>query len=60
MMTGSSACSAPARRWAPAGWSKRLPIGLQIVGRRFRDDTVLGIGKALEQALPWAGKRPPV
>jgi len=45
----------------PAGWSKGgLPIGLQIVGRRFRDDSVLGIGKALEQARPWAGKRPPI
>ncbi|MGH6928505.1 MAG: amidase, partial [Dongiaceae bacterium] len=33
----------------PAGWSKDgLPIGLQIVGRRWRDDTVLTIGKALE------------
>lgn len=45
----------------PAGWSKGgLPMGLQIVGRRFRDDTVLTIGKALEGARPWADKRPPV
>jgi Asp-tRNA(Asn)/Glu-tRNA(Gln) amidotransferase A subunit family amidase len=45
----------------PAGWSKSgLPIGLQIVGRRFRDDTVLGIGRALEQARPWADRRPPI
>jgi len=45
----------------PAGWSKSgLPIGLQIVGRRFRDDSVLGIGKALELVQPWADKRPPL
>ena len=45
----------------PAGWSKGgLPIGMQIVGRRWRDDTVLTIGKALEQVRPWADKRPPI
>ncbi len=45
----------------PAGFSAEgLPIGLQIVGRRWRDDTVLTIGKALELARPWAAKRPPI
>jgi Asp-tRNA(Asn)/Glu-tRNA(Gln) amidotransferase A subunit family amidase len=45
----------------PAGWTKGgLPMGLQIVGRRFRDDTVLTIGKAVEGARPWADKRPPI
>lgn len=32
-----------------------LPVGLQIVGRRHADEEVLGIGLALEQALPAAG-----
>ena len=45
----------------PAGWSRDgLPIGLQIVTRRWRDDTALTIGKALEKARPWADKRPPI
>jgi Asp-tRNA(Asn)/Glu-tRNA(Gln) amidotransferase A subunit family amidase len=45
----------------PAGWSKDdLPIGLQIVARRWRDDTALTIGKALEKARPWAHRRPPI
>jgi len=45
----------------PAGWTRSgLPIGLQIVGRRWRDDTALTIGKALELARPWADKRPPL
>jgi len=35
-----------------------LPTGLQIVGRRFADLTVLDIGAALERARPWAGRRP--
>ena len=31
--------------------SSGLPIGVQIVGRRLRDDVVLAVGAALEQAL---------
>ena len=46
----------------PCGWDPDgLPIGLQIVGRRWREDTVLRIGRAVEMALPDAsGRRPPV
>jgi Asp-tRNA(Asn)/Glu-tRNA(Gln) amidotransferase A subunit family amidase len=45
----------------PAGFTRdNLPVGLQIVGRRWRDDTVLTIGKALEGVRPWAARRPPV
>jgi Asp-tRNA(Asn)/Glu-tRNA(Gln) amidotransferase A subunit family amidase len=45
----------------PAGWSKDgLPVGLQIVGPRWRDDVVLRVGAALEQIQPWADRRPPL
>lgn len=45
----------------PCGWSDDgLPIGLQIVGRRFDDVTVLKAAAAFEQASPWADKRPPL
>lgn len=45
----------------PAGWTKEgLPVGLQIVARRWRDDTALEIGAALEAVRPWADKRPPI
>jgi len=37
----------------PSGMAGGLPTGLQIVGRRFDDATVLRIGAALEQARPW-------
>jgi Asp-tRNA(Asn)/Glu-tRNA(Gln) amidotransferase A subunit family amidase len=37
-----------------------LPIGVQIVGRRWREDTVLRVGKALESALPSPAIRPPL
>lgn len=37
-----------------------LPVGLQVVGRRWREDTVLRIGGAVEAALPQARRRPPI
>ena len=45
----------------PAGFSQEgLPIGLQIVARRYEDLTALNIGKALEIARPWAQRRPKI
>jgi aspartyl-tRNA(Asn)/glutamyl-tRNA(Gln) amidotransferase subunit A len=45
----------------PCGFtSDGLPIGLQIVGRRFAEDTVLRTSAAFEAARPWAQKRPPI
>jgi Asp-tRNA(Asn)/Glu-tRNA(Gln) amidotransferase A subunit family amidase len=45
----------------PAGWSSdELPIGLQIVARRYEDDLALRVGAALEAVRPWAGRRPPI
>jgi aspartyl-tRNA(Asn)/glutamyl-tRNA(Gln) amidotransferase subunit A len=35
-----------------------LPVGLQIVGRRFDDLGVLQAAAAFEQIAPWADKRP--
>lgn len=43
----------------PCGWTDDgLPVGLQIVGRRFDDVTVLRASAAFEEASPWADKRP--
>jgi len=43
----------------PAGFtSSGMPVGLQIVGRRCADLTVLQASAALEQVRPWAQKRP--
>jgi Asp-tRNA(Asn)/Glu-tRNA(Gln) amidotransferase A subunit family amidase len=45
----------------PAGWSSDgLPIGLQIVARRYEDDLALRVGAALEAVRPWAHQRPPI
>ena len=43
----------------PAGFSKAgLPVGLQIVGPRFQDLTVLKASAAFESIRPWQENRP--
>ncbi len=45
----------------PAGWTASgLPVGLQIIGPRFADASVLRAAAAFEARRPWAGRRPPV
>jgi Asp-tRNA(Asn)/Glu-tRNA(Gln) amidotransferase A subunit family amidase len=45
----------------PSGMTANgLPTGLQIVGRRFDDLTVLRIGAALEGPVGWPELRPPI
>jgi aspartyl-tRNA(Asn)/glutamyl-tRNA(Gln) amidotransferase subunit A len=45
----------------PCGFTKAgLPVGMQIVGRRFDDLGVLQASAAFEQVLPWAQHRPPL
>ena len=43
----------------PCGWSKEgLPIGMQIVGRRLDDLTVLQVSQTFEELKPWQDRRP--
>jgi aspartyl-tRNA(Asn)/glutamyl-tRNA(Gln) amidotransferase subunit A len=45
----------------PCGFTRAgLPVGLQVVGRRFDDLGVLQASAAFEAARPWAGHRPPL
>jgi Asp-tRNA(Asn)/Glu-tRNA(Gln) amidotransferase A subunit family amidase len=51
--TGHPAISVPAGL-TPEG----LPAGLQIIGRRHADETVLALASRFEQAQPWFGSYP--
>lgn len=43
----------------PCGWTKNgLPIGMQIIGRRLDDLTVLRVSKAFEELAPWQHVKP--
>jgi aspartyl-tRNA(Asn)/glutamyl-tRNA(Gln) amidotransferase subunit A len=52
-LTGQPAAS------VPVGFDEDgLPVGLQIVGRRHADRTVLAAARAFEDARPWVERRP--
>jgi aspartyl-tRNA(Asn)/glutamyl-tRNA(Gln) amidotransferase subunit A len=52
-LTGQPAAS------VPAGWTgENLPVGLQIIGRRFDERTVLRVARAIEQLQPWRDRWP--
>ena len=54
-MTGQPAAS------VPCGFtSQGLPVGLQLVGDRFREGLVLRAAGAFERAHPWRQARPPL
>ncbi|MBI3965697.1 MAG: Asp-tRNA(Asn)/Glu-tRNA(Gln) amidotransferase subunit GatA [Chloroflexi bacterium] len=45
----------------PCGFTDNgTPVGIQVVGRAFADDTVLRVCHAYEQATEWHKRRPPL
>ena len=52
-LTGQPAAS------VPCGWSKEgLPIGMQIIGHRYDELTVLQVSQAFEEIAPWQDRKP--
>ena len=52
-LTGNPAAS------VPCGWTADgVPIGMQIIGRRFAEAVVLQASAAFEQLRPWAQRKP--
>lgn len=55
-VTGLPAISVPVHHDDASG----LPVGVQIVAAPWREDLLLQVAHHLEQAHPWADRRPPV
>jgi aspartyl-tRNA(Asn)/glutamyl-tRNA(Gln) amidotransferase subunit A len=44
----------------PCGFdSGGMPIGMQLIGKRFDETTILRVGHHYEQATEWHKKKPP-
>jgi Asp-tRNA(Asn)/Glu-tRNA(Gln) amidotransferase A subunit family amidase len=54
-MTGQPAVSLPLH-WTPGG----LPVGVQLAAAYGREDVLIRVASQLEQAAPWASRRPRV
>jgi amidase len=54
-VTGQPALSVPLH-WSEGG----LPVGVHVIGRPFAEATLIRLAAQLEQARPWAQRRPPV
>ncbi len=44
----------------PCGFANGMPMGLQLLGSRFSENTLLAIGKAFQDRTDWHKRRPPV
>ena len=44
----------------PCGFADGMPMGLQLLGSPFSENTLLAIGKAFQDRTDWHKRRPPV
>jgi len=60
LTTSFSLASSPALSICCGFTSENLPIGLQIGGKPFEEQTILNVAYAYEQATDWHTRRPPI
>ena len=60
LTTSFSLASAPALSICCGFTSENLPIGLQIGGKPFEEQTILNVAYAYEQATEWHTRKPPI
>ncbi|MEM1981943.1 MAG: amidase [Candidatus Hadarchaeales archaeon] len=53
-LTGHPAAS------VPCGWVEGLPIGMQVIGKRFSEKLILKVCLAFENLRPWTHRLPPL
>ncbi|MDO8593070.1 MAG: Asp-tRNA(Asn)/Glu-tRNA(Gln) amidotransferase subunit GatA [bacterium] len=51
-VTGASLAGLPALSM-PCGFDKNLPVGLQLIGKRFDEGMLFRVGQAFEEATEW-------
>jgi len=44
----------------PAGFVDGLPVGMQVLGKPFNEETILRIAFAYEQATEWHNRKPEI
>jgi aspartyl-tRNA(Asn)/glutamyl-tRNA(Gln) amidotransferase subunit A len=60
LTTTFSLASSPALSMCCGFTSENLPIGLQIGGKPFAEQTILNVAYAYQQATDWHRRRPPI
>ncbi len=55
--TGASLAGVPAMS-VPVGTTQNLPVGLQLIGRHFDEETMIDVARGLEKALNLGVQRP--
>jgi len=44
----------------PCGFSQGMPVGMQLMGKHFNEETLFQIGHAYQQVTDWHKQLPPI
>jgi amidase len=59
-MVWVNACGVPAISLPLGHHTNGLPIGVQLAAKSGHEEQLISLGAELEQAMPWAGRLPPM